>query len=72
MKAKIILEKNESRDEAEELLIKALESHRTGSSHTEEFPDKAMEHIADILKGKHKDMFNEMLEDIFKLLDEEA
>lgn len=71
MKAKIILEKNETRDEAEEVLLKALESHRTGSSHSEEFPDKTMEHVANKLKNKHQSMFREMLREIDQLLDEE-
>lgn len=50
MKVKIELDRNQTHEEAEESLYKALSSQRDGKSHSEDrFPDPAMEHQAKIM-----------------------
>lgn len=65
MKVKVQLEKGETREEAEELLLKALNSQRNGGAHKEDqFPDKAMEHMADKLKRQYRKVMSDIIEDI--------
>lgn len=72
MKVKIILDKNETVEEAEELLFKALDLHRTGEVHTREsFDDPAMVDIEDRVLKSYSDMHKDMLEEISEALDEE-
>lgn len=70
-KVKIIAENGETIDEAEEKLYKAMNSHRTGDMHTEEFSDPAMKDLLDRMKAKHGDMYEDMMREIFEVLDEE-
>ena len=69
MKVKVELEKGETRDEAEEALYKALSSQRDGSTHGDQFPDPAMEHMANKLKKQYNDIWVEMLREISEELD---
>lgn len=68
MKVKILLEEGETREQAEEALVKALTAQDTGETHTEEFLDPVMAHAAEDLKAKidkiNADMFREIEEEL--------
>lgn len=69
---KIELKKNETPEQAEELLFKALESQRNGEIHGgEEFSDPAMSHLLDRMELMHKEMYEEALREIIQVLEEE-
>jgi hypothetical protein len=69
---KIILEKGETQQEAEEALLKALNSHSSGDIHfTESFEDPAMVDATHKMEKMHKDMYNEMIREINEALDDE-
>lgn len=70
-RVKIIVEKGETPDEAEEKLYKAMNSHRTGDLHTEDFSDPAMKDLVQQMQKKHEDLYIDMMRDIMDLLDEE-
>jgi len=70
-KVKIIAGKGESVEEAEEKLYKAMNSHRTGELHTEDFQDPAMKDLVQRMINKHGDMYKDMLDEIFNELDKE-
>ena len=70
-KVKVIAEKGESLDEAEEKLYKALNAHRTGDLHTEDFSDPAMKDLVERMTLKHEIIYKEMMDEIFEVLDEE-
>ena len=68
MKVQIILEKNETREEAEELLLKALDAKKNGDYHSEDvFLDPAMEDTTKFLLASYA----EILEDMFLELEME-
>ena len=73
MKIKIQLDKGQTSFDAEETLYKALRSQRIGAAHPneEEFPDPAMQDVADKVKSDYSKMFNRMLDEIFSELDKE-
>lgn len=58
-------------EQAEERLYKALNSHRTGDVHTEDFTDPAMKDLVERIQMKHEQMYANMLREIFEALDEE-
>ena len=68
---KILLEDGETTDQAEEKLYKALNSHRTGDIHTEDFEDSAMKHLADKMIEMHEQIYSELLQEVFEELDKE-
>lgn len=68
---KIKLEKNETPEEVEELLFKALSHHRTGGQHKEGFTDPAMANLHEKFLKAHRDMYVELLKDVLNALDEE-
>lgn len=70
-KIKVYLEKNETPEEADDLLYKALEHHRSGEQHTEGFTDPAMQDLAQKLEGKYADLYQQMLREIEEELDKE-
>lgn len=70
-KVKILLDKNETIEDIEESLFKALDFHRQGGVHTEEFADPAMSDLNDQLVVEHEKMLAAMLEEIFNELDKE-
>lgn len=71
MKIKIELDKGQAPEEAEELLYKALTAKRSVDVHTEEFQDPVMEEAAQKMVNMHKQIWEESLEEILSILDEE-
>lgn len=70
-KVKIIAGKGESMIDAEEKLFKALNSHRNGEIHTENFTDPAMRHTVEIMEELHAKQYAQMMAEIEEVLDEE-
>lgn len=70
-KVRIIAEGGETIDEAEEKLYKAMRSHRTGDSHSEDFSDPAMRDLLIKMENEHEEMYADMMREIFEVLDEE-
>ena len=68
---KITLEKGETIEQAEEKLYKALDSHRNGDLHTEDFTDPAMKDLIDKMLRMHDQTYQELLQEIFDELDKE-
>lgn len=68
----IYLDKDETEEEAQEALLKALQHHAAGKEHREAFHDPAARDVFNKLINEHKKMWNKMLKDIQKVLDEEA
>ena len=68
---KIILSKNETIEEAEEKLFKALNAQRSGEIHTEDFHDPAMRSVVQKMINLHSQMINKAIKDIEKELDGE-
>jgi hypothetical protein len=71
-KVSIVLDKDESSLEAENQLLKALNYHASGDAHSKEtFHDPAMIDVSMKMEKLHKDMYEEMVDEICELLDEE-
>lgn len=71
-KVKIILEKGETQDDAEELLMKAFEHHSSGDAHdSESFDDPAMNDVLHRMEKTHKQIYSEMLEEITEALEKQ-
>jgi len=71
MKVKITTDKGQSREEAEELLYKALDSHRKGAQHSESFQDPVMDELFEEMKRNYGDIYDSMLSDIFDVIEKE-
>lgn len=72
MKIKIILDKDQTKEEAEDLLFKALELHKNGEVHIDEsFDDAAMIDTENRLKTIHSKIYADMLEEINEALEEQ-
>lgn len=71
MKVKIELSQNETKEEAEELLYKALDSQRTGAQHGEEFQDPVMNELYHNSLDVYGEIYDSMLEQIFAEIDKE-
>ena len=69
MKVKVFLDKNESRNHADDLLLKALQSHQNGDVHGEDFSDPAVKDVADRMSSTYEKILNAMLQDILNVLD---
>jgi len=70
-KVKIILEKGETPEQAEELLLKAFEAKSNGDIHSEDFSDPAMSNALARMLKIHEDNYEAMLQEILQALDEE-
>jgi hypothetical protein len=71
MRVKIELGPNQTRDEGEEALYKALSSTRDGSAHDKDvFLDAAMQDQADEMKHAYNTILDSMLKEITQVLDE--
>lgn len=69
---KIFLDPNETTDQAEANLYKALGFHVTGEAHAaDQFSDPATNQVASVAKTAHEKMYEEMLVEIFAVLDED-
>lgn len=70
MKVQVELQEGETQEEAEELLLKALNSQRDGKAHSgDQFPDKAMEHMAGKLKSQYGEVLGDMMAEIEEVID---
>lgn len=70
-KVKIILEKGETPEQAEDLLYKAFEAKRNGDAHEEDFSDPAMSDALSRMLKIQEDNYEAMLQEIIQALDEE-
>lgn len=69
---KIILDKDETQEEAENMLLKALTSHVNGDIHVKEsFEDPAMIDAWNRLSKLHDDVYKDMIAEINDALDSE-
>lgn len=68
---KVILEKGETPEQAEELLFRAFEAQRNGDIHGEEFNDPAMMDLLARMEEIHKREYDLMLQEIFQVIEEE-
>lgn len=65
---KIILGENETIEEAEETLFKALRAKRKHHSHSESYSDPAMKNVVNKMEKLHSEMINKVIKDIEKEL----
>ena len=70
-KIKILVGKNETIESAEDMLFKAMDMHRTGEIHKEEFHDPAMRDLSQQIEAKHREMFKDLLEEVLNVIDSE-
>lgn len=70
-RVKIIPGNNETIEQAEENLYKALNAQRTGELHTEKFLDPAMVDLVERMQTAHENMYAEMMQEIMDELDKE-
>lgn len=69
---KIFLNKGETLEEAEDLLFKSLNLHNSGEVHDEQtFDDPAMDHVCIRLQQEHKRIYQDLLNEIFMVLDQD-
>jgi len=69
-KVKIILDKDETLEDAEADIVKAINHHSSGDVHSEEqFLDPAMIDVANRLEKLHQDEYKALLNEIFDALD---
>ncbi len=69
---KIFLGKDETVEEVESDLFKALNHHVSGEVHTEDkFSDPAIQDTAETMQEIHKKIYQDMLTEIFTELDKE-
>jgi hypothetical protein len=69
-KVKIFLEDDETLQDAEESLLKAMDHHNSGEVHSHhQFQDPAMQSVAHRMEEAHKKIQQEMLQEINEALD---
>ena len=68
-KVTIVLEGDETHDEVEDNLLKALTSKVSGDIHAKEkFDDPALQHVAQTMERLHREIYQEMIEEIQEAL----
>jgi hypothetical protein len=72
VKIKVERPKGISREEAEDILYKALSIPREGNAHKEEFQDPAMQDLANIMKKLHEKIAEDIFQQISKEIDQET
>jgi hypothetical protein len=72
MQVKIILEHDETEEEAKELLLKALTPPEAGEEHIQAFHQPAARDVFNTLIHEHDKMWKHMLKEINAVLDEEV
>lgn len=71
-KVKIFLEEDETLEQAEADLFKAIGYHVNGDAHeSEDFADPAMRDTAQRMEEAHRNTYARMLEEIFEALDKD-
>ena len=72
MKVKIYAEGDETPEQAEEALFKALSAQRNGDAHlNESFDDPAMVDLSRRLAEEHKKIYQDLVQEINDAIDEE-
>lgn len=71
-KIEIHLEKGETEEEVEEMLIKAFQHHAAGKEHKEAFHEPAARDVFNKMINVHDKMWDKTLREILAVLDEEA
>jgi hypothetical protein len=69
VKAQIFLEDGQTQEEAEELLLKALGAQHRGDTHSHDFPDPGVDHVAELMKRKHQEMLERLMKEITEILE---
>lgn len=71
-RVKIFLEDDETIEEAEESLLKALSSQSNGDAHANDvFEDPAMVEASKFMEKKFEKLWDSLLKDVEKLIDKE-
>lgn len=68
---KIILDKGETPEQAEDLLLKAFEAKSNGDMHTEDFSDPAMQDALQRMIQIQEDNYQALIQEVIQALDEE-
>lgn len=68
----IHLEKNETEEDVQELLIKALQHHSAGKEHTSAFHDPAARDVCNKMINEYERMWKAMEKEINEVLDQEV
>ena len=68
---KIILNNEETIEEAKESLFKALDSQRNGDLHSENYQDPAMRDVLARMQAEHQKIYTELMEEVFAELSKE-
>ena len=71
MKIKIQLDKNQTPEEADNSLFKALSLHANGDAHEDKFDDPVMQDLLDDLERKFAEMLSGTMAEIHNELDME-
>lgn len=70
MKVSILLGPGETEADAEETLLKALNSQRDGGAHSHDrFPDPAMDHAATTVEKAYSKMMEQVMDEIIEVLE---
>lgn len=71
-KIEIHLEKGETEEEVEEMLLKAFQHHAAGKEHKQAFHEPAARDVFNFMINTHDKMWEKTLKEIIAVLDEEA
>jgi hypothetical protein len=69
-KVKIYLDKGETVEQVEDLLVKAFQQHAAGAEHKNAFHDPAARDVFNKLINEHEKMLESMIKEIMKVIDE--
>ena len=69
MKIKIKLDKNQTPEDADNRLYKAMSLHANGDAHDDDFDDPVMQQLLDDLSLKFQAMMRETMDEIHEELD---
>lgn len=69
---KIILDANETEEEAREMLLKSLTHHDQGAEHRQDFRQPAARDVIAKMNSLHQDMWTRMLKEISEVIEKEV
>jgi len=72
MKVEIHLEPGETKEEAEELLFKALHHHRAGEEHRHAFHQPGARDVFNRILKRHDEMWKRMMKQIEEVIDDDV
>jgi hypothetical protein len=71
-KVKIYVQENETLEEAEENIQKALQYHSSGEAHDEDsYEDPAMKSLTSRLEALHSETYNNVIREVIEALDKD-